>query len=634
MQHPSPPGSARRPARRTAVVLGAVLGLLALQSALFVPSASAATTCTLINHQLTVNPQGQDITISRDATQLFAETIPCGQLTQIDTVHIDMGHSGELAFDLSHGPFGPGFTPEGDGSSEIEFDVTNPGFVLTIFGADESDLVTMGQRKLPGPEFVTAFNLNVGQDGFGPPDEDVIVHAATISLGFGGGGGGDFFSGQGTNVACSKPTMAFTSIFDGPGADQVMGGNGSDQIVAEPTPDAGDQYSGGVGLDELSYASRAGAVSVTQNNVADDGAPGENDRVASDIERITTGSGPDTLTGGSLRNILDAGGGNNTVSGGPGNDIMTAGTGTDEFHGGPGFDSVSFETHNQGINASPDGVADDGAAGEHDNVMPDVEGLFGSSKDDFLVGSPGRNTLNGGFGDDIVNGVGGNDTLVDTVKGLVTGFFSVFSGDDLYIGGSGKDTVVEDGHNGNLTLTIDGSENDQVMGDATQGVDNILTNVENLVAGDGNDDLSGTNAANKLVGGPGNDSIVGAGGNDMLLPGPGIDALSGGPGLDKAAYTGALSAITADLSAGTASGDGHDSLTGIERLLGSAKADHLTGSAGPNVLTGAGGADELAGLAGNDTLVGGKGNDSMDGGAGTDTCKQGPGTGPKSSCEH
>src|SRR4029077_12357552 len=110
--------------------------------------------------------------------------------------------------------------------------------------------------------------------------------------------------------------------------------------------------------------------------------------------------------------------------------------------------------------------------------------------------------------------------------------------------------VVEDGHNGNLTLTIDGQKNDQIVGDATQGVDDIQTDVENLVGGSGNDDISGTQGANKLVGGEGNDTLVGFGGNDVLVPGPGLDGLSGGGGLDKAAYTGAASAISADLSAG------------------------------------------------------------------------------------
>jgi Ca2+-binding RTX toxin-like protein len=92
--------------------------------------------------------------------------------------------------------------------------------------------------------------------------------------------------------------------------------------------------------------------------------------------------------------------------------------------------------------------------------------------------------------------------------------------------------------------------------------------------------------------------------------------------------------ITADLEAGSASGQGGDSLDGFERLVGSSHVDRLTGSTEANVLTGGKGGDFLFGLAGGDTPLGGPGDDSLNGGPGSDTCRQGPGTGPKTSCEH
>src|SRR5206468_1541500 len=158
-----------------------------------------------------------------------------------------------------------------------------------------------------------------------------------------------------------------------------------------------------------------------------------------------------------------------------------AGTDTDVFDGGTGFDTVSYEGHQQGVNVFLNGAADDGNPGEHDNLMH-VEGVFGSEGSDLLVGNSARNTLDGGFGNDVVNGRGGNDILVDAVKPPVASGFSIISGDDLFIGGAGIDTVDERGHNGDLALSIDGASNDQVQGDASQGVDQIQTDVENLIA--------------------------------------------------------------------------------------------------------------------------------------------------------
>jgi Ca2+-binding RTX toxin-like protein len=137
-------------------------------------------------------------------------------------------------------------------------------------------------------------------------------------------------------------------------------------------------------------------------------------------------------------------------------------------------------------------------------------------------------------------------------------------------------------------------------------------------------------SGNALHGGPGNDTLSG---------GAGADLFDGGDGADTADYSGSPGAVAIDLAAGTVSG-GHaagDTLTGIEDLRGSPRADRLTGNDGANVLDGGKGGDTLLGLGGDDlligganddvllggdgddTLAGGTGNDTLDGGAGTDT---------------
>ncbi len=92
-----------------------------------------------------------------------------------------------------------------------------------------------------------------------------------------------------------------------------------------------------------------------------------------------------------------------------------------------------------------------------------------------------------------------------------------------------------------MSLTLDGAANDGVAGET----DNLL-NIENLIAGSGNDTLIGDAGSNRLDGGFGNDTIAGQGGNDSLFgeqsqnvltrgiiaSGPTNDTLIGGTGRD------------------------------------------------------------------------------------------------------
>jgi RTX calcium-binding nonapeptide repeat (4 copies) len=107
------------------------------------------------------------------------------------------------------------------------------------------------------------------------------------------------------------------------------------------------------------------------------------------------------------------------------------------------------------------------------------------------------------------------------------------------------------------------------------------------------------------------------------------NALDGGPGIDTVDYSSSPGAVSVNLATGTASGEGTDSLWGIETVIGSASADTLTGSADANTIDGGSGADVINGFGGSDVLRGGAENDtirSVDGmsdlvdcGLGTDT---------------
>lgn len=128
----------------------------------------------------------------------------------------------------------------------------------------------------------------------------------------------------------------------------------------------------------------------------------------------------------------------------------------------------------------------------------------------------------------------------------------------------------------------------------------------------GPDTLNGLGGNDNIDGLAGDDSIFGGAGNDFLVGGSGDDFLDGESGSDSVDYSGEGSGVTVNLSLGTATdgSGGTDTLSSIEKIIGSSFGDTLTGSIDSDTIT--------AG-AGNDTLEGRAGNDTLDGGDGTDT---------------
>ncbi|MFZ1429293.1 MAG: right-handed parallel beta-helix repeat-containing protein, partial [Geminicoccaceae bacterium] len=126
-----------------------------------------------------------------------------------------------------------------------------------------------------------------------------------------------------------------------------------------------------------------------------------------------------------------------------------------------------------------------------------------------------------------------------------------------------------------------------------------------------NDVLTGSGGANNLAGLAGNDLIQGLAGadtlngqdgSDVLDGGPGNDVLNGGPGMDIATFAG-TTAVVVDLAAKPATarrGSETDTLTSIEGIIGSSKADTFKGDGQNN---------EFQGGLGKDTTTGGAGRD-------------------------
>jgi hypothetical protein len=128
-----------------------------------------------------------------------------------------------LVVDLDH-RMAPGFTDEGDGSSEIEIRTLFRGRVhggLRIQGTRRSDAVTLGTTAR-GP----AANLNPGEAS---PDADLTLGRVARFV-FSGGGGPDSINGVGRGPAFDGPFARNTNLFGGAGADELEGGPRKDLV--------------------------------------------------------------------------------------------------------------------------------------------------------------------------------------------------------------------------------------------------------------------------------------------------------------------------------------------------------------------------------------------------------------------
>jgi Ca2+-binding RTX toxin-like protein len=138
--------------------------------------------------------------------------------------------------------------------------------------------------------------------------------------------------------------------------------------------------------------------------------------------------------------------------------------------------------------------------------------------------------------------------------------------------------------------------------------------------------IVGTSGADALTGTAGDDVLCGRGGDDILKGQGGNDTIIGGAGVDTVSFADAAAGVVANLTTGTATGQGSDVLEELEAITGSPHVDKLDGDAANNALSGGAGADGLWGQGGDDTVQGGGGADTIGPGPGDDTASGGLGT--------
>jgi Ca2+-binding RTX toxin-like protein len=255
--------------------------------------------------------------------------------------------------------------------------------------------------------------------------------------------------------------------------------------------------------------------------------------------------------------------------------------------------------------------------------------LMGTPRRDVIVGLGGNDTIKGLNGNDRICGGSGNDTLLGG-KGDDEPWGD--EGNDKLNGGSGRQDILaggpgDDALNGgsdNGDFAVYGEAPGPVTVDLAAGTavgdgSDTLANIENVAGSNHDDTLIGNAGPNALFAEQGNDTLSGGDGDDSLFGRGGDDAFDGGSGEDLVQFDSQFG-ITANLTTGTATGEGSDTLANIEDIVGSRHDDTLTGDAGPNKLSGSNGNDTLSGGDGDDTLTGDPGTDSLDGGSGTDSC--------------
>jgi Ca2+-binding RTX toxin-like protein len=550
----------------------------------------------------------------------------------------------------------------------------------TIYGFGGSDIICGGD----GNDTLVGGSGNDRYDG--GPGIDVVsfsgalgpVHA-NLTTGVASGEGSDILrtieSMTGSSHSDVLVGNGLNNVLSGrAGADSLYGIGGNDLLIGGA---GNDRYSGGTGSDWASFKAATAHVSV---NLASGSAAGEGTDTLSSIENARGSAFADHIVGSAASNVIVGGAGNDSLSGGTGDDTLFGGSGNDAIAGGAGGDWASFSDGTAAVSVD---LAAGSAVGQGTDSLSSIESVMGSASADTLSGTANGDALVGGAGADTLNGRDGNDILVGGIGAdqyncgtgpLDVAFLALASGPvtiDLAGGtaaGEGADTLVgcegAVGSQWNDTLVGDAGNNvlfgwlgddvidgnagddaiaflspaagvdvDQAAGQATGEGTDTISNLEIVLGTPSSDVIRGGPDAEILIGLGGNDLLDGRAGDDELIGGAGSDSLIGGNGIDVASFADSTTGVAVSLAAGTASGDGSDTVSGVEDVIGTAAADMLVGDASDNVLVGLAGDDVLQGLAGsdhlggeigNDSLAGGDGADLLDGGDGTDTLDGGP----------
>lgn len=215
----------------------------------------------------------------------------------------------------------------------------------------------------PGVRNDVLFNPNVVVRTDAADDQDPItfVDGCTITYECADVTAISVFLGDGDDEVVGTAQQPMT-VHGGPGADRLFGGASADRLFGDAGddrlyPESGDVAGGGAGTDEAYlFWGTGGAITVSIDGEANDGAEGQGINVLPDVENLEVGAiGPATLIGSAganrlkgfsrTQNIIDGGAGADELIGGPTDDVFNARDGfPDRIECGSGSDFVLADT--------------------------------------------------------------------------------------------------------------------------------------------------------------------------------------------------------------------------------------------------------------------------------------------------
>jgi Ca2+-binding RTX toxin-like protein len=297
----------------------------------------------------------------------------------------------------------------------------------TLYGGPDRDSLVggAGNDLLYGEAGTDSFSSGLldGADVMygGPGMDDVALYTSrTVGLKISLDGlANDGETGEGDNVNADVE-----DVYGGQATDTITGSAADNYLFAGFAPGSGDTLKGLAGDDSLQAGYGAGGAILIGGD---------------DNDALFGWNGPDRLSGGEGDDYFQGGLGNDAMSGDAGTDLVYADwsgavDGADVIAGGTGDDWAYYSQRAAALTISLDGVANDGEAGEGDNVKGDIENLVGGAGADHIAGNAMDNILYGMWsgsadGNDVLTGGGGSDLL------------SGANGNDTVIGGDGEDSL-------------------------------------------------------------------------------------------------------------------------------------------------------------------------------------------------
>ncbi|HVI88964.1 MAG TPA: hypothetical protein VM659_11705 [Dongiaceae bacterium] len=516
---------------------------------------------------------GNDTYYIDDAGDRVTEAASGGTDAVISTVSIDLT-SGSFAGQEIENVTLTGTAALNATGNNLSNSLTGNSSSNTLSGGDGNDILNggLGADAMAGGKGDDTYYVdNAGDTVTEAVGEgtDTIISTVSIDLTTGSFAGQEIenvtltgiaaINVRGNGAANILTGNAGANVLDGGGGDDTMtGGAGNDTYVVDS---AGDVVS-------ETLAGTAGGMDLVKSSVSY--------VLGTNVENLTLLTGAQNGTGNALNNVIMGNDGDNKLDGGAGADSLAGGLGNDTYVLDNALDKIT-ELAGQGTD-TVDLVGGYASKAFAYTLAANLENLdfsaltvavtvTGNAADNAITGGSGNDVINGGLGVDIMAGGAGNDIYyLDNAGDTVTEAV-----------GAGTDTIIS-------TVSID------LTAGAFAGQE-----IENVT-------LSGTGALT-AVGNDLNNTLTGGAGNNLLLGGSGNDTIDGGAGIDTVSYADHSTAVTIDLSKGTAiSGAETDTLKNIENVVGSISDDTITGNSGANVIDGGGGNNTIDGGAGIDTV--------------------------------